>query len=58
MFHMLSVAKITLRTKVSVSVQNVTSLTNNAPKNFKFVIPSESHFGEKWLKEGIDLFVR
>ena len=49
---MFSVANIKLRTKVSVSVQNV------HPKNFKFVIPSESHFGEKWLKEGIDLFVR
>ena len=55
---MFSVANIKLRTKVCVSVQNVNTLTNNAPKNFKFVIPSESHFGEKFLKEGIDLFVR
>ena len=48
---MFSVANIKLRTKVSVSVQNVHPKTS-------FVIPSESHFGEKWLKEGIDLFVR
>ena len=47
---MLSVAKITLRTEVSVSVQNVTSLTNNAPQNFKFVVPSESHFREEMVK--------
>ena len=47
---MLSVANIQLRTKVSVSVQNVTTLANYAPKNFKFVFPLESHFGEIMFK--------